>query len=199
MLFSQECICDEGRVLVKVYGRRGESSETIQREKAKLEAISGTFGLVKNGNLIPLKVIVTERAAFLVRQYFAHNLFERVGTRPFLTFLEKRWVLFQLLKALDQCHHWGISHGDVTTENVVLTSWLSAYLTDFSPFKPAYLPLEDPSDFTFFYNSSGRTAYIAPERFYSTADTGVSCMLFFAFVFSFCFVFVGSTRVRWLQ
>jgi hypothetical protein len=88
-------------VLVKIYGRRGESLETLQREKAKLESISSTFNMVKNSSLIPFKVILTERAAFLVRQYFAHNLCERLGTRPFLSALEKRWILFQLLKVND--------------------------------------------------------------------------------------------------
>ncbi len=170
-LKTLECVCEEGRVLVKVYARRGESLETLQREKGRLESINGTFLFLRHSNVLPFaRVVVTERAAFLVRQYLAHNLAERLGTRPFLSALEKRWILYQLLKALDQCHQWGISHGDVTTENVLLTSWQWAYLTDFSPFKPAFLPLEDPSDFTFFYNSSGRTAYIAPERFYSTAS-----------------------------
>ncbi|KAI3480684.1 hypothetical protein L1887_57163 [Cichorium endivia] len=43
------------------------------------------------------------------------------------------------------------------------------YVTDFaSSFKPTYLPLDDPSDFSFFFDTSGRrTCYIAPERFYA--------------------------------
>lgn len=163
-----------------MYARRGESMEALQKEKEKLESIAGTFGMVKNSNVLAYaKVVVRERTAYLIRQFFAHNLYERLGTRPFLTTMEKKWILFQLLMALDQCHHWGISHGDITAENVLLTSWHWAYLADFGPFKPAYLPLEDPSDFTFFYNSSGRTAYIAPERFYSLSDTNrpelISC------------------------
>jgi len=42
-------------------------------------------------------------------------------------------------------------------------------LTDFSSaFKPIYLPLDDPSDFSFYFDtSSRRTCYIAPERFYA--------------------------------
>lgn len=41
-------------------------------------------------------------------------------------------------------------------------------MTDFSSaFKPTYLPLDDPSDFSFFFDTSARrTCYIAPERFY---------------------------------
>jgi len=55
------------------------------------------------------------------------------------------------------------------TENVLVTSSLSVYITDFaSSFKQVYLPLNDPSDFNFYFGTSGRrTCYIAPERFYS--------------------------------
>lgn len=40
-------------------------------------------------------------------------------------------------------------------------------MTDFSyTFKPTYLPIDDPSDFSFFFDTSGRrTCYLAPERF----------------------------------
>ena len=46
---------------------------------------------------------------------------------------------------------------------------LNVHVTDFaSAFKPTFLPLNDPSDFSYFYDSSGRrTCYIAPERFYT--------------------------------
>jgi phosphoinositide-3-kinase regulatory subunit 4 len=45
-------------------------------------------------------------------------------------------------------------------------------LTDFSSsFKPTFLPLDDPSDFSFFFDtSSRRTCYIAPERFYESGS-----------------------------
>lgn len=51
----------------------------------------------------------------------------------------------------------------------MITSDLTVLLTDFSSsFKPTYLPLDDPSDFSFYFDtSSRRTCYIAPERFYA--------------------------------
>lgn len=62
-----------------------------------------------------------------------------------------------------------VPHGDLKSENVLVTSSLSVYITDFaSSFKQVYLPLNDPSDFNFYFGTSGRrTCYIAPERFYS--------------------------------
>lgn len=61
-----------------------------------------------------------------------------------------------------------MSHGDIKSENVLVTSWNYVYLTDFVSFKPTYLPLDNPSDFSFYYDTSGRrNCYIAPERFYT--------------------------------
>lgn len=62
-----------------------------------------------------------------------------------------------------------VGHGDIKSENVLVASDLTVMLTDFSSaFKPVYLPLDDPSEFSFFFDtSSRRTCYIAPERFYS--------------------------------
>lgn len=59
-------------------------------------------------------------------------------------------------------------HGDIKTENVLVTTHNWIYLTDFSTsFKPTFLPLNDPSTFSFFFDtSSRRTCYLAPERFY---------------------------------
>lgn len=60
-----------------------------------------------------------------------------------------------------------MAHGDIKSENVLVTSDLTVILTDFSyTFKPTYLPIDDPSDFSFFFDTSGRrTCYLAPERF----------------------------------
>lgn len=52
------------------------------------------------------------------------------------------------------------------TENVMVTSWNWIYLTDFSEYKPVHLPQNNPSDFSFFFDtSSRRNCYVAPERF----------------------------------
>lgn len=81
--------------------------------------------------------------------------------------IEKKWIAFQLLCALRDCHAKEIYHGDIKTENVLVTAWNWLYLTDFcSSFKPTFLPEDNPADFSFFFDISGRrTCYLAPERF----------------------------------
>lgn len=90
------------------------------------------------------------------------------STRPFLSPIEKKWLAFQLLTALRDARNRKVSHGDLKTSNILITSWNWLYLSDFAPHKPAFLPLDDPADFSFYFDTSGRrTCYIAPERFYS--------------------------------
>lgn len=53
-----------------------------------------------------------------------------------------------------------------------MTSWNWAYLSDFAPFKPAYIPEDDPSQFSFFFDTSQRrSCYVAPERFTSSGES----------------------------
>ena len=85
--------------------------------------------------------------------------------------IEKRWIAFQLLNGLRDTRNRKISHGDIKSENILVTSWNWVYLSDFASYKPTYLPLDDPADFSFFFDASGRrTCYIAPERFYTAAS-----------------------------
>lgn len=54
--------------------------------------------------------------------------------------------------------------GDIKCENVLVTSWNWLYLSDFASFKPTYIPYDDPSDFSFFFDTGGkRLCYLAPE------------------------------------
>lgn len=87
----------------------------------------------------------------------------------------QRWIAYQLLLALAQCHGAGVCHGDVRAENVALTSWDWAFLVDFAPYKPTLLPADNPADFSFFFDTGGRRkCCIAPERFYDPAPGGPS-------------------------
>ncbi|TKY85009.1 hypothetical protein EX895_006089 [Sporisorium graminicola] len=118
------------------------------------------------------KVVETERAGYLIRQWLHSNLYDRISTRPFLSAVEKRWITYQLLHAMRDTHDRGIAHGDLKCENILVTTSLMIYITDFSSsFKPTFVPLDDPSDFSFFFDTSGRrTCYLAPERFYEAGS-----------------------------
>lgn len=126
-----------------------------------------------------LRILETSTNGYLVRQYIHSSLYDRMSTRPFLEDIEKRWLSFQLLCAVRDCHARNIYHGDIKTENCLVTSWNWLYLADFSSsFKPTYLPLDNPADFSFYFDTSGRrTCYLAPERFLEpgeSPDSGVT-------------------------
>jgi phosphoinositide-3-kinase, regulatory subunit 4 len=132
--------------------------------------------------------VETDKAGYIIRQWLASNLYDRIrfvvgqflsavvlityvnSTRPFLSIVEKRWIAFQLLNGLRDARNRKIFHGDIKSENILVTSWNWIYLTDFASYKPTYLPLDDPADFSFFFDMSGRRiCYLAPERFYTQA------------------------------
>jgi phosphoinositide-3-kinase regulatory subunit 4 len=94
------------------------------------------------------------------------------STRPFLEEIEKKWLSFQLLCAVRDCHIRNVFHGDIKTENILVTSWNWLYLADFSSsYKPAHLPEDNPADFSFYFDLSGRrTCYLAPERFLASGQ-----------------------------
>lgn len=168
---SIQCKHDEGLVLVKVYFKRGDQIDLREYEK-RLFHIRNVFRSIENPHVWPFQFwLETDKAAYLLRQHFFNNLHDRLSTRPFLSLIEKKWLAFQLLCAVKQSHEHGICHGDIKCENVLVTSWNWVYLADFASFKPTYIPDDDPSDFSFFFDTGGRRlCYLAPERFYEHGD-----------------------------
>ncbi|KAL2500940.1 protein kinase family protein/WD-40 repeat family protein [Forsythia ovata] len=166
-LKSIQCKHDEGLVLVKVYFKRGDFIDLREYER-RLAQIRDIFSNLDHPHVWPFQFwLETDKAAYLLRQYFFNNLQDRLSTRPFLSLVEKKWLAFQLLYAVKQSHEHGVCHGDIKCENVLVTSWNWLYLADFASFKPTYIPHDDPSDFSFFFDTGGRRrCYLAPERFY---------------------------------
>jgi len=86
-----------------------------------------------------------------------------------------------MLHAVKQLHSHGIRHGDIKTENFLLTSWNWLFLVDVAFYKPTFLPSDNPADYNYFFEASGHTmgvhgmitqsarrrCYLAPERFYN--------------------------------
>lgn len=128
--------------------------------------------LSKAPGCLPIRTIQSRKThAILVRSYQKYTLFDRLSTRPFINDQERLWYIYQLFKALDQCQKADICHGDLKSQNILLSSanWLQ--ITDFASFKPTFLPHDNPSSFTFFFDTSRRqTCYLAPERFLSSID-----------------------------
>lgn len=131
---------------------------TSSGERAALEDVPNAY---------PYQIIFeTEKCGYMIRQYMYSSLYDRISTRPFLEIIEKRWIAFQLLCALRDCHAKGVHHGDIKSENVLVTSWNWIFLADFASFKPTYLPADNPADFSYYFDTSARRiCYVAPERF----------------------------------
>ncbi|KAI8081764.1 uncharacterized protein BX664DRAFT_388695 [Halteromyces radiatus] len=155
----------DGLVVVKIFVKPKlglslrQHVKQLQREYDAIYKIPNVFTFQK--------ILETDRAAYLVRQYFYSSLYDRISTRPFLTLVEKKWISYQILRGVADCHQQNVYHGDIKTENILVTSWNWTYLVDFASYKPTFLPEDDPADFSFFFDtSSRRSCYIAPERFY---------------------------------
>uniref|UniRef100_A0A1I8HH20 Protein kinase domain-containing protein n=1 Tax=Macrostomum lignano TaxID=282301 RepID=A0A1I8HH20_9PLAT len=157
----------EGDVVLKVY-IPPNSSVPIKEYLDRIDAQKRVFPNPTNANVLPYqRCHYSERYACLVRQFVKYSLYDRMDTRPFLLDVEKRWIAFQLLCAIATLNKVSLCHGDIKSENVLLTSWGWVLLTDFAPFKPVFLPDDNPADYSFYFDISGRrTCYIAPERFY---------------------------------
>ena len=114
----------------------------------------------------------------IVRPHVYTTLSDRLASRPFLTHVEKLWIVHQILGALQAMHDAGVVHGFLTTENVGLTSWNHVVLLDISSYKARTgLPDDDPSEYLYYFqelNKHGtdttpreKRCYLAPERFYT--------------------------------
>ena len=118
------------------------------------------------------------RPLALIRNHVYTTLADRLESRPFLTHVEKLWIVYQLLKALQAMHDAGVVHGFLTTENIGLTSWNYVVILDIASYK-AHVPLpdDDPSEYLYFFQEfhkqgtdttpREKRCYLAPERFYS--------------------------------
>ncbi|XP_037949245.1 phosphoinositide 3-kinase regulatory subunit 4-like [Teleopsis dalmanni] len=161
---------EEGLIVVKVFVKH-DPTLPLEDYKERVEYIKKT--LANAVNCLPFqRVELTDKAAYIMREFVKHSLYDRVSTRPFLTVLEKKWITFQILCALNQCHKQKICHGDIKLENILITSWNWILLSDFASFKPTYLPEDNPADYTYFFDTSRRrTCYIAPERFVKTLSS----------------------------
>eukprot|EP00286_Rhodomonas_abbreviata_P021287 CAMPEP_0181311516 /NCGR_PEP_ID=MMETSP1101-20121128/13180_1 /TAXON_ID=46948 /ORGANISM="Rhodomonas abbreviata, Strain Caron Lab Isolate" /LENGTH=500 /DNA_ID=CAMNT_0023418255 /DNA_START=167 /DNA_END=1665 /DNA_ORIENTATION=- len=170
-LKSLQCWHRGNMVVVKAYSKR-EINESLREYGERLETIRDKLNSVQHPNILPFTWFPdTQRAAFLVRGYVQSSLKERITSRPLLTVVEKRWFTFQLLTALHQCESAGLVHGDVKTNNILVTSNNWVVLSDLTGLKPALLPEDNPADLSYFFDDDyHKRCYVAPERFYHSSS-----------------------------
>ena len=162
----------DGHLVIKVYVKpilsqsntqqMDKLEEFIERNKQKYYEIQSKWNLDTQPGLIPLIPIENRdkvrnplhRGYFLGRQYLSSNLLDRFNTPPYLTVIEKKWIVYQLLRCVQQAHSTHIVHGDIKSENVLLTSWGWCFLTDFNPYKPHSIPFDDPFQWSQFFEDS---------------------------------------------
>lgn len=114
----------------------------------------------------------------LMRPHMYTTLSDRLASRPFLTHVEKLWISYQILQALDAMHAKNIVHGFLTTENIGLSSWNWVVLLDVASYKArTALPDDDPTEYLYYFQENYQSGtdttprekrcYLAPERFYT--------------------------------
>ena len=121
-------------VIVKIYIIRDSDKEDDVDEAIRaIQKIGTSLGSIsKNPNVLPYRsayISSKMRAAYVTRQHISVSLYDRLSTRPFLQAIEKKWIAFQLLKALEQCEAADAFHGDIKAENILVTSWNWIFLT----------------------------------------------------------------------
>lgn len=173
------CSSDAEVLVCKVF-IKPVNGHSLTKYAERLEDIKQRLARAQCPNVAPFEAVrETERAAFVFRPFFHQTLRDRMASQPPLTTAEKHWITFQILQALVQMHENGVCHGDIKAENVLLTSFQRAIVSDIATaFKPSLVRDDNPSDFSYFYNTSGRrTASIAPERLQSAEACAAAASL----------------------
>ncbi|KAI2805289.1 phosphoinositide-3-kinase, regulatory subunit 4 [Blomia tropicalis] len=170
--FLKVALCfreNEGEVVVKVLSHEDPSLLLDSHRKELIEFANITRS---NSSIASFRIVeIRPNFAYIVRQYVRFSLYDRLSTRPFMTDIEKCWIVYQILRCLAWCHERKLYHGDIKLENILVTSNMWVIMTDFATYKPVNLPEDNPSFFNYFFDTSRRRCCnIAPERFVSTAS-----------------------------
>ncbi|CBK25338.2 uncharacterized protein [Blastocystis hominis] len=143
--------------------------KTLRQHEKYMDYVNSKLNPIEQPNLAPFTRFFFDektQTEYLVRPYFHSCLDARLNSRPFPSDIEKRWIVYQGLQALQQLHSQNLSHGDIKPENFVVTSTGWVYLT-YPHIFVGCLSLEDNiyTYFSYFFTSQKRHAcYLAPER-----------------------------------
>jgi len=163
---------DKNPLIIKVFLKHEYNDEDRQLHKKEveiIESLQNKLFLTNNFNIAPIiKLIDDYKVGIIFRQYIKYNLSERIYLMPNLSYIEKVWITFQLLVAVNNLSSLNLVHGDLKPGNILLTSNLSVYLSDFATYKKAYIYIDDITSYTYYYGSNNSAdkggCYLAPER-----------------------------------
>ena len=164
---------DQSPLVLKIfyknnYDEKDKKKYEIELDKIKklqVKLLSDNYKI----NVVPIINIKDDyRSGILYRQYIGISLRERIYLMPYLSYIDKVWITFQLLYLFNNLKNMQVYHGDLKPENILLTSNLSVYIADFATYKPAYIHVNDLASYTYYfgsYNSDNmKGCYLAPER-----------------------------------
>ena len=155
----------DGRsIAIKAFQLSDKSAVSIAQSFYQLFADRCTLSREMTSSNIISRPFLSKNNAYLMRKYVGIPLTERVAINPPLEMWEKKWIAFQLLKAVDNLKTLSMYHGDMKPENVLIKANLETFLVDHAPYKPMTLMPNQPNYFIHFFSYGKRNAYIAPER-----------------------------------
>ena len=166
-------IKDKAPLVVKIFVKKyydENDLKSFSEQKEKIIAIhKKIFSEKIPPNIAPIvNIEESYLSGMIFRQYFEYSLKERIYLNPYLTEIEKIWITFQLLYALNNLNELNLVHGDLNPENILLTSNLSVYISDIASYKPACINIDDIAGYTYYFGSNDNTSlkgfYLAPER-----------------------------------
>ena len=179
-----------------VYKQLAKKASELEKMKNMLQDLPNILSYQKwslsSKTTLDHRSNIISQPIFLFRQHLYSTLSDRLTIRPFLTNIEKNWISYQILRALASIHERHIHHGNLTAENICITSWGWVCIVDIggdAEMKPVKMKDYDPSDFTYYYKkgeedaggantihsgggggAAGAHCYLAPERFYKRGE-----------------------------
>ena len=154
----------DNELVVKAYKTVGKQSfEAAKKYYQMFATVSQSDHELLFGNLVSLPHR-SEEGAFLARPYMDSPLSERILFDPPFESCEKKWIAYQILRAVENLSKLEFMHGDIKPENVFVSDSLYVQLVDHAPFKPAQIGPNQPHHFIHFFSYFRSCCYLAPER-----------------------------------
>lgn len=139
----------------------------ISPYKSRFESIQSRFSNLVTPHLLISDFIENQKLIIVFRQYCETTLRKKLISPPFVNDIEKIWIVYQCLIAVQELHEANFFHGDIKSENFLVTSWNWVFLADIgSYYKPNYLSEGDLTRYKYFFSTLERPAcYLPPEKF----------------------------------